>query len=1035
MGNSNYPSPYHPTYSSDGSQPYANAHSTIPYNGQQMNSYNPPYRPQMNQDMYNSGQQYGRVNQPHYSNWERDNQTFNSIPPPNGPVRNNQVQMPPPHPHFNHQQMAVSSPSHSPRSWPNAIPQHSPRATPSPMAVQGIPSPSLSTRSPGLGKQFSPSPGLPNVNHSFEFSSHQNNSSSSSSPSNGHINAASVQPQSSTTTTVDSNDPLQSLQKMVMIESQPVESPVERANYEVSSNSSLHSAPTPKCASDFSNIEQLASNEYADSPGPTYYNLDDGKTVNSKLHCIEETSQGSYSSEHGVGDHHFSSVPPMEHINYSQPMKGIPVNEPSAYHPAHQNGYPQHMYPQNLYSNTNMMPQKPGRRKMKKYDGNFAEINNPPGKKRRKGRPISPAETYSPNCYPSTMPSEYPNPAYNATGMMNGPMMINEDSSEIPIVVPKKRTYTKRAKVNKPETNVNKQNNLGTDINLANNSEESGVCTIKPKRKYSPRRKLIDTATVKISVPNQENKIINGRVSPVSISSIDGPVKITKVPNIISKSNNKEAEESKDSSAPVPAPVSIPLSVRNKTPLCKEVSVKIVPLSASHPERTIITSEDILKSENCSETDSVSNSVCSSAYSIPRNGALHNSTEETSLNSSDSLAKKKGRPKGRGDSENCARQRKVKVKVEEKFDDDDKSNDLKKLDDKLRTPSGPYVHIEGSRDNPSSITIINTSVKDEVKKDSKHQQKKKVHKHISNSFNPKRKFGHVSTLSAGYDTQTKDKSWVCILCHNGSHCEDLGDLFGPYCDSSLQIPPSNNLCNESMKNTDKNECDNISNQRTSTRLRRRRSDGIEPVLQSNKDTKQGKTKESTYPTNSTTPLAINNHVSNSCKSSGDEESSVNSQLLDQSPDTSHEFWVHEECISWANGVCIVGHKLIGIEEAVRIAMEMARFYHIYTDHNTFPSKLSDLTICTHCGENGATLGCLAKNCVEKLHFACAKEKGNLPDQSLLVTSCQPPFSNPISMDLFHLLETSNERFGGKLSNCGTKQLVLWEVISQAVAVS
>ncbi|KAG1671571.1 Proclotting enzyme [Nymphon striatum] len=54
------------------------------------------------------------------------------------------------------------------------------------------------------------------------------------------------------------------------------------------------------------------------------------------------------------------------------------------------------------------------------------------------------------------------------------------------------------------------------------------------------------------------------------------------------------------------------------------------------------------------------------------------------------------------------------------------------------------------------------------------------------------------------------------------------------------------------------------------------------------------------------------------------------------------------------------------------------------------------------------------------------EGGEDACQSLLVTSCHPPFSNPIPMDLFHLLETSNDRFGGKLSNCGTKQLVLWE---------
>ncbi|KAG1714454.1 General vesicular transport factor p115 [Nymphon striatum] len=56
----------------------------------------------------------------------------------------------------------------------------------------------------------------------------------------------------------------------------------------------------------------------------------------------------------------------------------------------------------------------------------------------------------------------------------------------------------------------------------------------------------------------------------------------------------------------------------------------------------------------------------------------------------------------------------------------------------------------------------------------------------------------------------------------------------------------------------------------------------------------------------------------------------------------------------------------------------------------------------------------------------------LMSMSLLVTSCHPPFSNPIPMDLFHLLETSNDRFGGNLSNCETKQLVLWEEIGKVL---
>ena len=44
-----------------------------------------------------------------------------------------------------------------------------------------------------------------------------------------------------------------------------------------------------------------------------------------------------------------------------------------------------------------------------------------------------------------------------------------------------------------------------------------------------------------------------------------------------------------------------------------------------------------------------------------------------------------------------------------------------------------------------------------------------------------------------YDPKKVDPTWICIFCHQGSHHDGLGDLFGPYFVSSsvIDIPVRN----------------------------------------------------------------------------------------------------------------------------------------------------------------------------------------------------------------------------------------------------
>lgn len=91
--------------------------------------------------------------------------------------------------------------------------------------------------------------------------------------------------------------------------------------------------------------------------------------------------------------------------------------------------------------------------------------------------------------------------------------------------------------------------------------------------------------------------------------------------------------------------------------------------------------------------------------------------------------------------------------------------------------NGPYVHIVGNKNNPSSIKVVNVAQKEEEKVN-KVQPKRNF---LNNANRIKKKpVGHLSTLSPTYDAFNRDKTWLCVFCHKGSHIGGLGDLYGPY---------------------------------------------------------------------------------------------------------------------------------------------------------------------------------------------------------------------------------------------------------------
>ncbi|XP_057570559.1 retinoic acid-induced protein 1 [Hippopotamus amphibius kiboko] len=67
-----------------------------------------------------------------------------------------------------------------------------------------------------------------------------------------------------------------------------------------------------------------------------------------------------------------------------------------------------------------------------------------------------------------------------------------------------------------------------------------------------------------------------------------------------------------------------------------------------------------------------------------------------------------------------------------------------------------------------------------------------------------------------------------------------------------------------------------------------------------------------------------------------------------------EHWVHEACAVWTRGVYLVAGKLFGLQEAMKVAVDMT---------------------CSSCQEAGATIGCCHRGCVHTYHYPCASDAG------------------------------------------------------------
>ncbi|XP_060568425.1 uncharacterized protein LOC132727031, partial [Ruditapes philippinarum] len=223
----------------------------------------------------------------------------------------------------------------------------------------------------------------------------------------------------------------------------------------------------------------------------------------------------------------------------------------------------------------------------------------------------------------------------------------------------------------------------------------------------------------------------------------------------------------------------------------------------------------------------------------------------------------------------------------DKNTDNSASKKSKKKSDKWANFKGPKIIFEGMKQTPKHCVVINDPYEETASKKTKTVTQNMTRIEISQLPSDK------SVLIPNNET-TEIEAWSCALCGKHSSFKFLGDLFGPYTvetmsDDMLELSPKVRL------GTKKKKAEDSGNKNGKSRRR---------------------------------------------------SSSVTQEVGDWK-----EVWVHESCSVYSDGVFLIGSKIYGLQEAVRIASQ---------------------TPCSVCNEMGAMIGCLNKGCQQKFHHACAQ---------------------------------------------------------------
>ncbi|XP_029053613.2 uncharacterized protein LOC114881123 isoform X1 [Osmia bicornis bicornis] len=285
---------------------------------------------------------------------------------------------------------------------------------------------------------------------------------------------------------------------------------------------------------------------------------------------------------------------------------------------------------------------------------------------------------------------------------------------------------------------------------------------------------------------------------------------------------------------------------------------------------------------------------------------------------------------------------------------------------------GPVVHVEGPRDSPLSIQVVNAPREEEEEK-SKEKRKSVGNgsagrsKRLShqNDLDYRGKVSKVglfsSTLSSRYDAHTTDSTWVCVFCKQGPHAVIPGDpsrphpnLAGPHIAPGTYIVPAGVLSDlfgpyligkerleDGILSADEQEI-TTEQKKGSKNKRSLRYAGLADQFTA----KMGKKKRNSVESNT------NAIFTGMTVLPGEEQR--------------WEVWLHEQCAVWAAGVYMAGGRVTGLQEAVWDAAK---------------------SICDSCGLTGANIGCVKRGCKAVTHYPCALTKGWHLDTNQYIPKC------------------------------------------------
>ncbi|XP_065801026.1 transcription factor 20 isoform X2 [Muntiacus reevesi] len=208
---------------------------------------------------------------------------------------------------------------------------------------------------------------------------------------------------------------------------------------------------------------------------------------------------------------------------------------------------------------------------------------------------------------------------------------------------------------------------------------------------------------------------------------------------------------------------------------------------------------------------------------------------------------------------------------------------------------------------------------------------------------------------------------VCCLCGKWASYRNMGDLFGPFYpqDYAATLPKNpppkraaetqskvkvrhKSASNGSKTDTEEEEEQQQKEQRSlAAHPRFKRRHRSEDCAGGPRSLSRGLPCKKATPEGSSEKTVSDSKPSVPTTSEGGPELELQ---IPELPLDSNEFWVHEGCILWANGIYLVCGRLYGLQEALEIAREMK---------------------CSHCQEAGATLGCYNKGCSFRYHYPCA----------------------------------------------------------------